>query len=476
MVVAGTGTHVLMFPYPAQGHMIALLDLTHQLATKGLTITFLVTPKNLHILKPLLSTNPSITTLVLPFPAHPLIPDGVENAQDMPAHLTPAVITALGGLHQPLLSWFRSHASPPVAIISDIFLGWTHHLASELGIRRIAFSPAGGLSLAVMHALWCELPKRNNPNDENEVVSFPNIPNTPKFPWKYLSPLYSTYVEGDPVSEFLKNVILANIASWGLIMNSFTEFDRVYLQHLRDELGHDRVWAVGPLQPKDHDQSGTAQRGGSSSVPANLILSWLDKREDHKVVYVTFGSQTVLTNDQMEQLASGLEKSGVHFVWSVKEPIEGQADGEYATVPPGFEDRVAGRGLVIRGWAPQVSILRHRAVGAILCHCGWNTVLEAIVAGVVMLAWPMGADQFRNAIVLEQQKAGVKVCEGAETVPDSAYLAQVIAESVDENRVERQRVMELREAAGEATSARGSSAKDLESFVAHLAGLEFSFN
>ncbi|KAF3438002.1 hypothetical protein FNV43_RR20758 [Rhamnella rubrinervis] len=476
MAVPGTGTHVLVFPYPAQGHMIALLDLTHHLASNGLIITILVTPKNLHILKPLLSANPSITTLVLPFPAQPLIPDGVENAQDLPFHLGPVMIAALGGLHQPLLSWFRSHASPPVAVISDIFLGWTHHLASELGIRRIAFSPCGGLSLAVMYAMWSELPKRNDPNDENEVVSFPNIPNAPKFPWRYLSSLYTAYVEGDPVSEFVRNDNLANIASWGLVMNSFTELDRVCLQHLRDELGHDRVWAVGPLQPKDHDQSGTAQRGGSSSVSANLILSWLDEHEDHKVVYITFGSVTVLTNDQMEQLASGLEKSGVHFVWSVKEPIEGQADGEYATVPPGFEDRVAGRGLVIRGWAPQVLILRHRAVGAILCHCGWNTVLEAIVAGVVMLAWPMVADQFRNALALEQLKAGIKVCEGAEAVPDSAYLARVIAESVDENRVERQRVMELCEAAREATSVRGSSVKDLESLVAHLAELEFPYN
>ncbi|KAJ0830731.1 hypothetical protein HanPSC8_Chr15g0658771 [Helianthus annuus] len=67
-------SHILVFPYPAQGHMLALLDLTHHLATNGLTITILVTPKNLPILSPLLSSSPNIQTLVLPFPPHPTLP------------------------------------------------------------------------------------------------------------------------------------------------------------------------------------------------------------------------------------------------------------------------------------------------------------------------------------------------------------------------------------------------------------------
>nr|DAD31562.1 TPA_asm: hypothetical protein HUJ06_010413 [Nelumbo nucifera] len=71
-----------------------------------------------------------------------------------------------------------------------------------------------------------------------------------------------------------------------------------------------------------------------------------------------------------------------------------------------------GRGLVIRGWAPQVLILRHRAVGLYLTHCGWNSVLEALVAGVPMLVWPIGADQFPNAkLLVDQMGMIVKVCE-----------------------------------------------------------------
>ncbi|PQQ08352.1 UDP-glucose flavonoid 3-O-glucosyltransferase 7-like isoform X2 [Prunus yedoensis var. nudiflora] len=32
------------------------------------------------------------------------------------------------------------------------------------------------------------------------------------------------------------------------------------------------------------------------------------------------------------------------------------------------------KGLLIRGWAPQVLILEHQAMGAFVTHCGWNSI------------------------------------------------------------------------------------------------------
>ncbi|MBA0572774.1 hypothetical protein Golob_003095 [Gossypium lobatum] len=112
-----TDPHILVFPYPAQGHMLPLLDLTHQLALRGLTITILVTPKSLPFLSPLLSTHPSsITPLVFPFPSHPLIPQGVEHVKDLGNSGNLPIMAALGKLHDPLLNWFNSQTNPPVAI------------------------------------------------------------------------------------------------------------------------------------------------------------------------------------------------------------------------------------------------------------------------------------------------------------------------------------------------------------------------
>ncbi|GFY86909.1 UDP-glucosyl transferase 89B1 [Actinidia rufa] len=237
-----------------------------------------------------------------------------------------------------------------------MFLGWTLYLR----IRRYVFSPSRALALSVIYSLWRDLPERDDITDEDTPISFPEIPNSPIYPWSKLSTVYRSYVEGDPASEFIKD---------------------------GRELGHDRVWAVGPLL---HPNDASAERGGSSSGLTRDVMTWLDKCEDRSVVYVCFGSQAVLTNKQMEELGLGLEKSGVRFL-CIKEPTKGQVEGEWSLVPSGFEDRVAGKGLVVRGWAPQVLILRHRVIGAFLTHCGWNSVLEAIVyGGVPMLSWPWG--------------------------------------------------------------------------------------
>lgn len=461
-VLSGEGTaqaHVLVIPFPAQGHMIPLLDLTHKLATNpNITITVLTTPNNQPLLAPLLSSNPnSIHPLILPFPSHPSLPPGVENVKDMP-HSIRSIMLSLSDLHHNLLSWFHSHSSPPSFIISDMFCGWTQRLASQLGIRRLVFSPSAAFAFSTMLFLWKEMPKRKNDTDQNEVVSFHKVPNSPKYPWWQVSPLYRSYRAGEEDSEKFKDWYLGNFESWGLVVNSFEKLDKPYIEYLKTELGHDRVWAVGPLLPEDANE-----RGGSSSVSVKDIVSWLDQMEDRKVVYVCFGSQTILNKDQTEAIASALAKSGVHFIWSVKESVKAVVGNENE------DENFHGKGLVIKGWAPQVVILRHRAVGAFLSHCGWNSVLESVVAGVPLLAWPMTADQFVDATLLvEELKVAKRVCEGEKTVPDSDLLSQVLTELVSGNCAETSHAFNLKAAALDAVSEGGSSDRGLRSLLERL--------
>jgi len=48
---------------------------------------------------------------------------------------------------------------------------------------------------------------------------------------------------------------------------------------------------------------------------------------------------------------------------------------------------------MICGWAPQVEVLAHKAIGGFVSHCGWNSILESVWFGVPILTWPIYAEQ-----------------------------------------------------------------------------------
>ncbi|KAK8483728.1 hypothetical protein V6N11_009112 [Hibiscus sabdariffa] len=453
------GRHILVYPFPTAGHIIPFIDLTHRLLIRGLTVTILVTPKNLHLLHPLQTrhASSSLNHLLLPDPDPSTAPDLLARMR------------RLRDLHYPaLLRWFQSLTSPPVAIFSDFFLGWTQSLSSELGVRRVVFSPSGSFNYTLNISLCLE-PLRMDPQDLNQTLSFPKLPNSPKYSLYQINPLFRSYKDGDPDMEFYRKNWMENFESWGVVFNTFSELESIYIDHLKKEImGHNRIWAIGPvMMPSEDNGLDATNRGGSSTVEFSELMAWLDSRQENSVVYVCFGSRIVLTRKQTDELAAGLEESGVNFVWCIREPEARRVSSDDGVIPEGFKDRVSGKGFLIKGWAPQVAILQHRAVGVFLTHCGWNSTLEGISAGVVMLTWPMGADQFTNMkILVDQMGVGIRVGESSQNIPESSTLARVLAESVDGNREQRARAKMLREAALNAVKAKGgSSDQDLDSFV-----------
>lgn len=455
--------HILVFPYPAQGHFLPILDLTHQLSLRNLAITILVTPKNKPSLNPLLSIHPTIQILVLPFPSHPKLPAGVENVREIGNKGNLPIINALGKLHDPLIKWFKSHQNPPVAIISDFFLGWTLNLAQQLNISRIAFFSSGAYFTAIVHCLYHNLYVQSGPS-----IEFPDIPGSPSIQEDHLPSIYRVcreLVNSD--TEFITNCMLANTESWGCVFNSFDDLEGLSLNYLKTKMGHSRVYGVGPLS-----LIGVADSSVWENPNPDLntdVLKWLDGCPHGSVVYVCFGSQKLLNRQQMEGLAWGLEASMTKFIWVVKTGTTQQVENGYDIIPSGFEERIGERGLVIRGWAPQVSILSHQAVGGFLSHCGWNSILEGIVAGVTILGWPMEADQFVNSkLLVEEMRVGVRVCEGADAVPDPNELAKIIAETMSSEASEKVRAKELKDKAFTAVKNGGSSLRGLDEFVKQL--------
>ncbi|KAM0849063.1 hypothetical protein ACQ4PT_053979 [Festuca glaucescens] len=179
--------------------------------------------------------------------------------------------------------------------------------------------------------------------------------------------------------------------------------------------------------------------------------------------------------DQMTQLALGLEASGRPFLWVLRPPLGIDATDGFKPewLPAGFEERTAkaNRGLLVRGWAPQVRILAHPSTGALLSHCGWNSILESLCHGVPLIGWPLGAEQFFNAMLVAEWGVCVEVARG--NLESSAVASGAVAETVgtvmggtakgDEMR--RNAAVIARAMAAAWEGRRGSSAASLEGFL-----------
>ncbi|MBA0666988.1 hypothetical protein Goklo_003339 [Gossypium klotzschianum] len=250
-------------------------------------------------------------------------------------------MAALGKLEDPLFNWFNSQSNPPVAIISDFFLGWTQHLATRLQIPRLAFFSTRAFLVSVFDYIWNNVEKVKCLSE----VEFGHLPGSPVFKQEHLPSLFKLYKISDPDWEFVKDGLLANTKSWGYVLNSFDALEGEYVQWLKTHVAHDRVFNVGPLSLIGPDVSDRGNSGSSS----DQVLTWLDRCPDCSVVYVCFGSQRLLRKEQMEALANGLEKSATRFMWVVKSGTTQQQVEGYGVVPNGFEQRTAGQGLVIKG-------------------------------------------------------------------------------------------------------------------------------
>lgn len=263
--------------------------------------------------------------------------------------------------------------------------------------------------------------------------------------------------------------------SYGVLINSFYELEPDYSDHYRTVLGR-KSWNVGPLfLCNSGTNEGKGHRGKKSAADADKLMSWLDSKKLDSVVFACFGSITSFTRAQLQEIGIGLEASGQDFIWIIRkcENMEVEEDGIEDGTPKGFEERNKDKGLIIRGWAPQMTILNHPAIGVFVTHCGWNSILEGICAGVSMVTWPVFAEQFFNEkLVTDVLRTGVSVGNiiwqkvGSEGVTSAAVATAVRRAMVGEEAVEiRGRAKEWKEISRKAVGEGGSSYNDLSALI-----------
>ncbi|CAL5190532.1 unnamed protein product [Lathyrus oleraceus] len=391
---------VVFIPFPGVSHLVSTLEFAKLLINRDnrLHITVL-------IIKFPHTTETDIYTKSLPI-------SNSLNVINLPECFLPpnsnsgSALTALLEAQKPNVKQAVSNLTTEegqhgqlAAFVVDMFCTTMTDVAKEFSVPTLVFFTSSvaflGLSLH-LHTIR----ERDNVDStqllqltELPVPSFANLVPTKSLPSSVLLKKWESFMMG--YWKGLKNAD-------GIIVNSFEELE----SHAVDSFVSDpglagiTLYPVGPIlnlehKTKDMDES-------------HDIIKWLDVQPPSSVVFLCFGSKGTFDEDQIKEIAFAIENSGVLFIWSLrKPPLKGTMDApsEYSLsdlgliLPKGFLDRTVEIGRVV-GWAPQVQILAHPAIGGFVSHCGWNSTLESIYFGVPIATWPIFAEQQINAFEL----------------------------------------------------------------------------
>ncbi|KAH7833225.1 hypothetical protein Vadar_004203 [Vaccinium darrowii] len=293
----------------------------------------------------------------------------------------------------------------PDCLVADSFFPWATHVAAKFGIPRLVFHGTGFFSLCATENTRLYKPQREVSSDDEPFL----VPHLPHQIWLTKMQLSPEDRDGSETDFARLRVIMkeSELSSYGVIVNSFYELEPEHADYYRNVLKRE-AWHIGPVSLCNREVEDKAQRGKEATIDEHECLKWLDSKEPNSVVYICFGSVAKFDDSQLFEIAMGLESSGQQFIWVVRRE-KGEVQNE-GWLPEEFEERTKDKGLTIQGWAPQVLILDHEAVGGFVTHCGWNSILEGISAGVPMVTWPVFAEQFYNEkLVTEILRIGISV-------------------------------------------------------------------
>ncbi|XP_047058362.1 UDP-glycosyltransferase 83A1-like [Lolium rigidum] len=453
--------HALVIPYPAQGHVIPLLEVAHALADRGFAVTF-VNTEFIHARVVDAGAGLEDGGRVR-FVA---VPDGMPPGDDradlvkltilMEAHMAPRVEELV------LASGEGGGTGGKITcMVTDYNLGaWALDIARRTGIRSAAVWPASAAVLATLLS-YDKLIKDNiiDAEDGSALGEEIFLLSSDMPPMRSAHLAWNCVGENDQQAAFFQYIVAGARAIEHcdfVICNSFQDVESAAFSLFPN------VLPVGPLL--------TGERSGKAvghfwKPEDEESMSWLDAQPARSVVYVAFGSFTMFDRRQFEELALGLELSGQAFLWVVRPDIlQGGAVHDY---PEGFLDRVCGaggRGKLV-AWSPQQRVLAHPSVACFVSHCGWNSTMEGVRNGVPFIAWPYFADQFVNQVYISDVwKVGLKAVADKSGVITKEHIAGLLEELKGDAGM-RERVEALKKAAHESIQSGESSHANFDTFA-----------
>ncbi|KAJ4745875.1 Glycosyltransferase [Rhynchospora pubera] len=451
---------VFLIPYFARSHLIPLADFAGLLSAKhpDIELIMVVTPDNTKFATSSLDKFNGSALHPVQILTYPCPPTGPQTSS-----YDEAIHMARQGLEQLL----QQHK--PDAVIADVLFPWITVIAADLKIPCILFSVFSNFSMLVLD---CFQKMRVCPDllDHVTVLGLPG----PEIRMPVLE-LPSFALKENCVFS-IENIHKSGLDAFGIVVNTCRGVELEYCDEFEKTQAR-RAYFVGPVTVSyPMYQHSIIERGGEGDGEGGTsCLRWLDTKNERSVVLVSFGSLCVFKSAQLHELAMGLEGSRQNFLWVVRD-----ADQWDEWIPEGWEERIADRGFIVRGWAPQLAILAHAAIGAFVTQCGWNSIQEATAAGVPMLTWPLAYEQFINEkLLVDVIGCAARLWEGGkrstietenELVPRSviAHALSRFMEPEGEFSSVHRKAQELGPVARSAMADGGSSMSDLSRLISDL--------
>ncbi|KAJ9169804.1 hypothetical protein P3X46_017955 [Hevea brasiliensis] len=390
--------HVLMFPYFAFGHISPFVQLSNKLSLHGVRVSFLSAPGNIPRIKSSLLLTPNAQIIPIQLPPVEGLPPGLDSTSEMTPHMAELLKKALD-LMQPQIKTLLSQLNPDFVFI-DFAQYWLPKLASELGIKTVCFSVFSAISGAFL-----TVPARDPGNKIPTVDDISKPPNG--FPLTLVTSVQTfqaqdfwyLYKSFDGGPSAYHRVCQSISGCTALAIKTCNEMEGPYVDFMKSQ--HQKpVLLTGPLVPEP-----------ASGVLEEKWAKWLGQFPLGSVIFCSFGSETFLDDNQIEQLALGLELTGLPFILVLNFPagVDTQAELNRA-LPKGFLERVKDRGILHSGWVQQPLILANASVGCYLCHSGFSSLIEGLMNDCQLVLLPLKGDQFLNSKVFAgDMKAGVEV-------------------------------------------------------------------
>ncbi|PIA57712.1 hypothetical protein AQUCO_00600440v1 [Aquilegia coerulea] len=446
-------THILVVPFPAQGHVMPLMEFSNQLLINhGLKVTF-VNMESIHN---------KLVASKLEDHHHK------EEKEDSRIHLVsiPERDPDLGkfveyvsetmSLHlEKLIKKFNESDDEKIDfIIVDAFVANVFEVAKKFGINGAAFFPTslGYLALMLYFSNLIEagdIDEKGNPLKDEDIKLPLGMPAN-----STIDLIWALWDEPNMQKGMLALAFNVNkaakTAKW-ILSNSPYELEPA---------SHDlipNILTVGPLLPRER----LGLPKGQLMPEDSSCLTWLCQQPAKSVIYVAFGSTTCFTHSQFNELVHGLELVNGPLLWVVRAGLTDEVTTPYLD---GFKNRMVQRGKIV-DWAPQYRVLAHPSIACFITHCGWNSTMEGLSNGVPLLCWPYFGDQVHTEnYICDNVKVGLRFKKDENGIITRSEIQTKIQELLGDEGI-RSRANKLKDVIKTSTSEGGSSSKNIEDFI-----------